>query len=443
MMTRETRLLLATIALSVVVVLMLSTLRFPDTPRIGEAPPAPLERLAASAAYEQLARSVERVSRRVSPDLVVVRIEDRDGRGPQGLVDLLHAPAMGEGPRFLPALRVGDARAMLTGTGDPGASVGGPNGLSIPVIAVDALRRLSLLAVPRASSATVAALTLSELQTPTYVVVAEGTAAGVAFRPVFVGSADRFSDPRWTRELLAVSGTPLTGSGALVFSLEGQFLGAAVVQPNGTFAIAGAAELIAVATELGSAGRAAATDFGMTVQALTPDLSRILAVPRGVVVASIDPMGPASRALAVVDVITSINGTAVTNSDDALVRLARTPTGGTAQLMIVRRGQPMNIVMTAEWPVAPESPAAAEAPIFERVAGTGTLVIALSPRSPLARGGVRTGDLIFRAGDLAAPTPVQLTAALRDASTTGLVLVVRRDGDGDRVIAVPPDAEPR
>ena len=92
MFTRETRLLLMTMAVSVIVVLILSTLRFPQTQPAPEAPPAPLERLAATAAYEQLARSVERVTRLITPALLPLRYGLDSGSAPRSLASLADSP---------------------------------------------------------------------------------------------------------------------------------------------------------------------------------------------------------------------------------------------------------------------------------------------------------------------------------------------------------------
>ena len=51
----------------------------------------------------------------------------------------------------------------------------GGTAVDIGVLASDPLRQLTLLEVPPADATSVSPLTLSELQTPTYVVVAEGT----------------------------------------------------------------------------------------------------------------------------------------------------------------------------------------------------------------------------------------------------------------------------
>ena len=435
MLSRETRLLLATIAISAVVVLVLSTLRFPESPRLTEAPPAPLERLAASAAYDQLARIVDRVARRVRPDLLVVRSSPGTLEAARSLSDLLAQPVAADAARHYPALRIDNERAVTAA--DVPADVAvlvGTTPVDADVIASDPVRQLTLLSVPPAEATSVAPLTLSELQTPTYVVVAEGTAAGIAFRPVFVGSADRFTDSRWERPLLAVSGTALTSDGALVFSLEGQFVGAAVVRQSGTFAVAGAGELLAAASELAANNSVTPRDFGIRVQALNASLARALNVKQGLVVVSVDESGRAADVLEPLDVITAVNNTPVARPEDLLLRLARTRADASVQLRGIRAGKPIEWTLSATAP--PVAPSDAEALSLERVAGAGTLVRTLPVDSPAARAGVRPGDVIVRAGSIANPTPSQLTPLLSGQKEgTDLVLIVRRDGI-DHVIAV-------
>jgi serine protease Do len=436
MLSRETRLLLATIAVSAVVVLILSTLRFPESPRLTEAPPAPLERLAASAAYDQLARVVDRVARRVRPDLLVVRASPGPTNEPRNLAGLLAQPLASDAARHYPALRIDNERAVLAADVPPDAVVlNGDTVASAGVLSMDSVRQLTLLSVPPAETTSVSPLTLSELQTPTYVVVAEGTAAGVAFRPVFVGSADRFTDPRWARPLLAVSGTALTSAGALVFSLEGQFVGAAVVPQNGTFAIAGAAELLAAASELAGRQAVRPVDFGITVQTLTQTLGRALNASHGLVVVSVDPNGPAAGVLEPLDVIGRLGDIPLARPEDLLLRLARTPPDGSWQLLGIRNGKPM------QWTLSPditprENETSNDSISFERVPGSGSLVRTMPGDTAAARAGLRVGDVIVRAGSVSEPAPAQLMELFRSVQGgKPLVLIVRRDGL-DRLISV-------
>ena len=82
---RETRLLLLTLGVSVVMLLVLARFRFPEergVPTLPERPPAaPLERLAARATYDELASIVGELERRIAPALVVLQLNPRGERG--------------------------------------------------------------------------------------------------------------------------------------------------------------------------------------------------------------------------------------------------------------------------------------------------------------------------------------------------------------------------
>jgi serine protease Do len=86
------------------------------------------------------------------------------------------------------------------------------------------------------------------------------------------------------------------------------------------------------------------TDFGMALEAITPQIARELNLPSsthtGVVVSRVDPLGSAARAgLGQGDVILSINGTAVSTPDAAAAALAKVATGRTARIVISRGGE--------------------------------------------------------------------------------------------------------
>ncbi len=88
--------------------------------------------------------------------------------------------------------------------------------------------------------------------------------------------------------------------------------------------------------------------YGLDVDPLTPDLARELRTKAraGVVVAAVDPAGPAADAgLERGDVIVSVNRTKVADGDALKAALERTPAGRPALLLIERRGQPAFIPM--------------------------------------------------------------------------------------------------
>ena len=83
--------------------------------------------------------------------------------------------------------------------------------------------------------------------------------------------------------------------------------------------------------------------YGLEVDPLTPDLARRLRARTrtGVVVAGVDPAGPASEAgIQPGDVIVSVNRAKVTDGDELKAALERTPAGRPALLLIERRGEP-------------------------------------------------------------------------------------------------------
>jgi serine protease Do len=94
-------------------------------------------------------------------------------------------------------------------------------------------------------------------------------------------------------------------------------------------------------TESGAAaGEKDPAGFGMTVEPLTPDIARELRLTRrteGVVVRELDPDGAAAAAgLQTGDVITKVNGAAVTTSEE--LRTALTGAGERPALLLVARG---------------------------------------------------------------------------------------------------------
>ena len=82
------------------------------------------------------------------------------------------------------------------------------------------------------------------------------------------------------------------------------------------------------------------TGFGMTVEALTPQITRRLSVPSGqggAIVSDLDPRGAAAvGGMAPTDVILSINGTAVTSPDQVIKTLEVIPSGRIARVLVWR-----------------------------------------------------------------------------------------------------------
>src|SRR5688572_16564627 len=201
---RETRLLLVTIIVSVAVLLLLARFRFPA--QIEQQPvdpaPAPLERLAARGAYDELASAMADLERRIGPRVAVFRVEPSRPSG-----------------GFVVAPRVTADRAVaLLGPEEALAPV---DDVAAAIVTRDFVHDLAIVSVPSAEDAVVAPRTGQPRQGPRYVVAVEGTPQGPALRPVYVGRVGTISESGGAA-YVTLSGlqSPLP-RGAAVFTLEG------------------------------------------------------------------------------------------------------------------------------------------------------------------------------------------------------------------------------
>jgi S1-C subfamily serine protease len=436
---RETRLLVATLIVSALVLLLLAQLRFPDNPDlVVDATAQPLDRLAARASYDELAAGVARVEAQIFPNLVVLQLAAPDDDSPRALADVLSLDTREVAPRHVPALRTSGITALATlGPDARVTGVVGREGQAAGVariIAADPLRRVAVVNVPLAAARTIVRLPLASLQTPTYVVAIEGTSAGITARPIFLGNRERYVATRWSRPLLPLGGSAVA-PGALIFSLDSQFIGA-VVREGGTLAIAEAQDVYDTIDQLSAGVIAGPADAGLSVQALTPALAIATGTATGVVIADVDPEGPAAGLVRPGDVVTRVEGQPVTSPEELLLRVAEFTHGASVRLGVTRDGEPLDVsVMLALAPAIADGSAPGE-PVLE-ADPAGVRVVVVPPGSALAEGGVRAGDLVVRAVELDAPTPGALADRLA-ATAPGdfTLLIVRRDGR-QLVLAVP------
>jgi len=429
-LSRETRLLLLTVAVCAIALVGLARLRFPERPVVDTATP-PLERLAARASYDELAADIRRVEGLISPNLVVLRTLPPPHTEPRAIRDALAEAGSPSRVRHVAALRIGaDAALAVIEAGARIDGVAGASGpaMSADVVAADPVRRIAYVRVAGAPVRPLPTVGLAALRMPLYVVVVEGTEAGVTLRPVFLGRGDRFDSARWSRPLLPLGGSVIA-PGALLFTLAGEFIGTAVIE-NGSPAVVEASDVVAAAEAIGSRASSTPADPGITVQRLSPSLAAALDVSQGVVVSDVDPQGSAAGLLEVEDVVTTVDGRPIGDPDTFLLNLASRAVGDRAVLTVTRGGQPQVVTVplgSAEAEPAPPRPFA-----FSIERGLGTRVESAPDVS-----GLVAGDVVTRAGTIIAPTPAQLRRLLAENTPSGfLTLVVRRDGR-QRLVAVP------
>lgn len=431
------RLLLVTISIAAGVLLLLARLRFPDPPEPVETSTQPLERLAARASFEELAARVARLEATIAPNVIVLSLTSDEDWRPIGLSEV--GTDTDRDGRHVPAVRIDATTAAACIS--PKAHLSGIVGLSAGSDAAgiagrDRIRPVARVRVPEGRPTALRQLALSGLQTPTYVVAVEGTRAGATIRPVFLGRSDRFDSPRWTRPLLPLGGAMVT-SGALMFTLEGQFLGCAIVD-EGTAAIASGTDVLEAFGRAGS-DRGTLTEPGLTVQLLTPAIAAATGHREGVVVAQVFEGGPASGVLEPGDVITDTDGQPVGDPESLLLDIGARLAAGPVRVSFIRGQQRRQGQLRIPAPAAATPDSRRERFKLELVRGVGARVVDLDAGSPLAVAGLVSGDIILRIADMAAPTPMQVNSALRNSPPgppgPSLLLVVRR-GSRQHVTAV-------
>jgi serine protease Do len=269
-------------------------------------------------------------------------------------------------------------------------------------------------------------------------------------------------------------------SGGPTFDLRGNVIGvnSAIFSPTGGnvgigFAIP-ANTANAIVHQLMASGRVTRGWIGVSIQPLDQDIARSLGLdePRGALVATVVPDGPAARAgIQQGDVILSFNGQRIEDSRDLTQRVGATAIGNNSRVEVLRNGQRRTLNMRLQerpseqtlaananppqdaTPPAPEQGGAgvaqsslglsvrpmtgADRTRYELGANeAGLVVTAVEPTSDAAQKGIGPGDVILQAGGRPVRTAQDLTAAADAARRAGRPLLLQVEGrNGRRFIA--------
>ena len=163
--------------------------------------------------------------------------------------------------------------------------------------------------------------------------------------------------------------------------------------------------------------------LGASLQTLTPDIADSLGLdaPSGALIAKVHAKGPAARAgLLAGDVVVSVDGKKVQDPQGLQYRFITKGVGGSTELGVVRKGQPVKTTITLIAPiedpprdvrdlpgrhplagckVANLSPAVAQEVGMDDDTREGVVVLEVAERSAAARFGVRRGDIVVAIND--------------------------------------------
>lgn len=407
--SRETRLLFATVIASVIALWVLARFRFPEH-AVSVNPVAPVfNQLAPAPAYSDLAAVVSEVQARVLPPLLPVRLT------PRALTDT------GTSPRTVPALRVRDEVAIAL----MDQSVGYWRNHVLDnasLLNVDRATGLATLKVPSMPVPELTDWSAARLTSPRYLLSTEAVPQMVSLRPVFVSTLGVASSTAWQSTVWSIPGnTPLV-PGAFVFTTTGAFAGLIIAHDGGLAILPPAATRQAV-TRLLEQRQGEPGWIGVDVQPLTTALRDATGATRGVVVTWVDPVGPAAGSILIGDVVENAEDPASEMTIEQFrVRTARLLVGDSITLQ-VRRGQLAQPVRLT----AIERPAASAMGLTMRRVRLGAEVVEVEPRSIADTAGIRAGDVITFAGGVQNPTPAQVARAFAAAAKRTVLVGIARN----------------
>ena len=246
-------------------------------------------------------------------------------------------------------------------------------------------------------------------------------------------------------------------SGGPTFDLNGRVVGVntAIFSPSGGSVGIGfdipADVAASVTRQLITSGKVTRGYIGATVQDVTPDIADSLGVARGgALVADVTPGGPSDAVgIRSGDLILKVDGRPVTTAADLTRQVGGVHSGDTIHLQVRRDGQIREVAVRSglrpsEGQLASNdrSPGgqgagggAGPAVLGLRVApdsqGQGVRVAGVSASSDAAQKGLRTGDVIERAGQQQTRSPGDLAQAVAQARESGhkqVLLLVARGG---------------
>ena len=263
-------------------------------------------------------------------------------------------------------------------------------------------------------------------------------------------------------------------SGGPLFNMAGEVVGVntAILSPNGGSIGIGfsmASNVVSsVVSQLQEFGETRRGWLGVKIQDVTPDMAEALGLSAdaGAMVTDV-PDGPAKEAgLQSGDVITSFDGTEVTDTRSLVRRVAEASEGSTVDVVVEREDGPVTLKVTLGRRELAEGAAGAEAggsgssgansgemlgltvaPLTDDIArelgvdtGTRGLVITeVDPESEAAGKGLAAGDLITEAGQQPVTSLADLDARVSEAREAGrksILLLIRRGGE-PRFVALP------
>jgi S1-C subfamily serine protease len=391
--SRETRLLLSTVLLSVFALWVLARVRFPDQPPATTPLQPILTQLGARPTLDDLASELADLRQRLEVLFVGAALRIRSDIGVMPL----------------------DAFDGVWRS-DPGSSPG-----SDAVIAADPVSRLAVVRAPPSTAPPPEPWRPDDLQRPRYLIAVRPSAGGLALQPVLTGPLIATPTPLWREPLWRLPAGAGIAAGSFVFTTDARLAGL-VVDIAGASAIIPASVLLQEVDRLLTSGARTRGYIGVDVQPLTPPVAYATGANTGVIVAWVDSEGPAAQSITIGDAIEAVDEQPVATPQQWAIHTARVPAGHTLMVR-VRRGDDVRTVGLIAAPQHRAAGTNALGLVLRNLPGTGSMVVEVRTGSAADRAGLRAGDVITRAAMTMTPSPAAVRRAFDRAATDAAVLI--------------------
>jgi len=409
--SRETRMLITTIVISIVALWVLSRVRFPEREAATAPVPPILSPLIRPPNFADLAAAVAATQAEVAPYL------------------------------FTPAV-AGDADATRAGAAVQALRIG--SGLAVALTPVDALQRDDVVGHDRATGLTVIKARPPDVaepspwaprqpEQPRYLFAAQAGPDGPSMRPLFIDSLSPTDSPLWPPPVWLPRSEVDARPGTFMFTSDGLFAGL-VVEMRGRKAIVPGDAVLREAERVRQAGYKTAGRLDIEVRMLTPSLTSAIGEASGVVVAWVDPAGAAVGKLAAGDLVEAVDGALVPTIEHWVARTARLAPKESVVLHVRRQQDVFDVTLIASGSDAPIAPALGLTMRASR--GVGAEIVSVVRGSVADRAGLRPGDLITSIGTAATPLPAEVSRAFAAVADGGAILAAITRGDRHDIVAL-------